>query len=227
MIGLAVFLGANLAFGLRLRFDGGETTDHDGNGDKPSGKLALHCSKQPNFATECGVMDRFSHDEMRASLSAFKDVWARHPGGGKLSVNHQFAEWFLVKTLKPSVIVESGLLHGQSTWGLREAAGPDARLFCFDPVDQTSQGFRDSNPKTKYLTGGDWKDLSAVDWDAIGLSKEDRANAVVILDDHQIFFDRFKTLKELGFRHVFVEDNNQYGFGNTSPNFFLHKTRAL
>lgn len=209
-------LGANLAFGLRLKFD------DNLEGDAP-GKFALHCGKQPNDPTECGANDRFTFAEMKATMAEFKDSWARHPGGGKLSVNHNFAEWFLVKTLKPSFIVESGLLHGQSTWGLRDAAGPDAKIFSFDPVDQTSKGFRDSNPNTKYVTGSTWKDLSTIDWEELGLSKEDRANAVVILDDHQIFFDRFKTLKELGFRHVFVEDNNIYGFGNTAPNFFCTK----
>jgi len=215
-----VFLGANLASGLRLKFD--DNHDGSGSGDAP-GKFALHCSKQPNEPTECGPQNRFSFDEMRATLGEFKDIWAKHPGGGKLSVNHQFAEWFLVKTLKPTAIIESGVLHGQATWAMRQAAGPDARIFSFDPVDQTSKGFRDSSPNTKYLTGSDWKDLGVIDWDALGLSKADRANAVVILDDHQIFFDRFETLRKLGFRHVFVEDNNMYGFGNTSPNFFCTK----
>lgn len=198
-----------------LQFD----TDSDTNSDTGFQKS---CKKQPSIPTECGQNDRFSLEELHAALPEFKDIWARHPGGGKLGVNHQFAEWFLVKTLKPSHIVESGVLHGQATWGLREAAGPDTPIFSMDPVDQTSKGFRDKNPNTKYVTGSDWKDLSLVDWDAL-IPREDRKNTLVILDDHQSFYDRFKALKELGFRHVFVEDNNIYGYGNTSPNFFCTK----
>lgn len=201
-----------------------QRTENTLESDTEEGKPGMNpgCRKQPNTPTECGPNDRFSFEELRAALPEYKDIWARHPSGGKLSVNHQFAEWFLVKTLKPSHIVESGVLHGQATWALREAHGPDGKIFSLDPFDQTAKGFRDKNPNTKYITGNDWKDLGVLDWDAL-IPREDRKNTLVILDDHQSFYDRFKALKELGFRHVFVEDNNAYGNGNTSPNFFCTK----
>merc|ERR1719235_1116849 len=84
------------------------TFDTDVESDGANG-----CRKQPNDPTECGTNDRWSFEELRAALPEYKSIWARHPKGGKLGPNHQFAEWFLVKTLKPSHIVESGVLHGQ------------------------------------------------------------------------------------------------------------------
>jgi len=214
---------AVLAF-IFLAFSRGLRTKRSGQSKRIEAPApgSKECHKQPNKPTECGRNERWSHEELRATLTEFKDIWARHPGGGKLGINHQFAEWFLVKTLKPSHIVESGLLHGQATWALREASGPDTPIFSLDPFDQTNKGFRDQNKNTKYITNNDWKDLTLMDWDAL-IPRKDRNNTLVILDDHQSFYDRFEGLKTLGFRHVFVEDNNAYGFGNTSPNFFCTK----
>jgi len=183
------------------------------------------CHKQPVLPTECGSNDRFTNAELMEWLPQFKDAWHKHPAQfSKLGANHMFAEWFLVKKLKPTAIIESGVLQGGATWGLRDAAGPDTPIFSFDPVDNTKhkKGFHDSNANTKYFFPPNWKDLSEVDWDTV-IPMENRSTALVILDDHQIFFDRFKTLKEAGFKHIFVEDNNAYGNGNTSPNFFCTK----
>jgi len=193
------------------------------------GKAAEHCKKVPTPQTECGPNNRFTDAELKAMIPQFKDAWAKRPGGDKarkifkLGLNHQFAEWFLVKKLKPSAIVESGVLHGGATWGLRDAAGPNTPIFSFDPQDLTKEGFHDTNPNTKYFLKDNWKDISLADWDSL-IPKEKRSSALVILDDHQIFYDRFKQLKELGFRHVFIEDNNRYGNGNTPPNFFCTKS---
>lgn len=195
---------------------------------KGLGKDALgHCTKQPTVQTECGANDRFSFAEMQALLPEFQKVWDKRPGTkkqNKLGANHQFAEWFLVKALKPTAIIESGVWMGGATWGLREAAGPSTPIFSFDPQDKVSggKGFRDPNPNAKYFLAQDWKDVTEADWDSL-IPRKERASALVILDDHQIFFDRFKALKELGFGHIFVEDNNKYGWGNTSPNFFCTK----
>lgn len=193
--------------------------DGEGSLDKKPGSK---CMKQPDEPTECGPQTRFSNVELKAELSNFKDAWARHPGGTKMGVNHQFAEWFLVRALKPSAIIESGVLHGGSTWGLRDAAGPDTPIFSFDPTDQTKLGFHDQNPNTQYFMNENWHDISLANWDVL-IPQVNRSTALVVLDDHQIFFDRFKQLKDLGFKHIFIEDNNKYGYGNTSPNFFCTK----
>jgi len=233
VIMLGIFLTCLLCStsSLKIQLDP-DTTSGMEFANAPAGldaKTKAHCLKQPTPQTECGKNDRFTTAELKAGMAEFKEFWATRPknndkkAGFKLGANHQFAEWFLVKTLKPTAIVESGVLGGGATWGLRNAAGPDTPIFSFDPQDLTGQGFHDSNPNTKYFLAGDWKDISVADWDSL-IPKEQRSSALVILDDHQIFFDRFKVLKELGFRHVFIEDNNRYGNGNTPPNFFCTKS---
>jgi len=177
------------ASGLRFKFD-------DTDEGAPKSKVASHCAKQPDTPTECGTQDRWSHEELKAELSNFKGAWARHPGGTKMGANHQFAEWFLVRALKPSAIVESGVLQGGSTWGLRDAAGPDTPIFSFDPTDQTSKGFHDENPNTQYYMNENWKDVSLANWDAL-IPQANRSTALVILDDHQSFLIGSSSLRTL------------------------------
>merc|ERR550537_1108308 len=100
--------------------------------------------------------DWVSQDELKAFVPSFAGELAAQlhmfPKHCCMGTNHQFAMAFLVKKLRPAVIIESGVAAGQGTFLLRNAAGPDTRIFALDPGD----------PAVVYQKSrfGYWKDKS-------------------------------------------------------------------
>jgi hypothetical protein len=71
---------------------------------------------------------------MLAALPEFSDIYERRPirdNKGGMRAPHCFAAWFMLRKLRPTAVVESGLWRGQGTW-LIEQACPDADLYCID-----------------------------------------------------------------------------------------------
>ena len=71
---------------------------------------------------------------MRESLEEFSRLYDERPiKSNRFGTQspHLFALWCLLKKLKPTHVVESGVWRGQSTW-LIEKARPEAALFCID-----------------------------------------------------------------------------------------------
>lgn len=130
-----------------------------------------------------------------------------NPGG--MGFNHSFATWFLLRVLRPEVVVESGVWRGHSTW-LIETAVPQARLFCFDPRPERRVY---TSPQATYVT----EDFSQHDWSRINTE-----DAVVFCDDHQNCYERLKAGAWFGFRHFIFEDNFPCGEGDAySPRHVL------
>jgi hypothetical protein len=167
-------------------------------------------------ASLCSVgSKRFTN--LQAFLPGFAQLWTRMKTAFQgqpccMGINHLFTVYHMVLTLKPKVIIESGVAAGHTTWLLRQIA-PTAQIFCLDPVDsmtyqvetQGIQGYHD--PAAVYLTGASFQDLSAVRWDQFIPAAAVRAQTLVILDDHQSALERVKMLRRWGFREVFYEDN--------------------
>lgn len=139
------------------------------------------------------------------ALREFAEVYESRPlrsNFGGMGFNHSFATWFMLKTLQPQVVVESGVWRGHSTW-LIENAVPQARLYCFDPrPDRRSY----TSDRAVYVTA----DFSRFDW-----SKVDTQHAVVFCDDHQNSYERLKAGAWFGFRHYIFEDNFPSGEGDS------------
>lgn len=136
-------------------------------------------------------------EEMLEALDEFASLYDRRPlkdNTGGMKSPHMFLAWFALRRLDPSVIVESGVWLGQGTWFFEQAC-PRARLFCIDP-NQNGIEYRSS--RAKYFE----KDFSTLDWN--DLPKEE---TVLFFDDHQNAFERVKTAKRLGFKHLIFEDN--------------------
>jgi hypothetical protein len=167
-------------------------------------------------ASLCSVgSKRFTN--LQAFLPGFAQMWAEMKAAFEgmpccMGINHLFAVYHTVLTLKPKVIIESGVAAGHTTWLLRKIA-PTAQIFCLDPVDsmtyqvqtQGIQGYHDA--EAIYLTGASFQDLSAVRWDQLIPAVAMRAQTLVILDDHQSALERVKMLRRWGFLNVFYEDN--------------------
>jgi hypothetical protein len=131
-----------------------------------------------------------------------------------MGVNHMFALHYLVSTLKPAVIIESGVAAGHQTFMLREAAPKTTKIFSIDPGDPAANygygafgAWKDPSGMTTYLTGAWFQDLAKLNWATLIPDPAMRAKTLVILDDHQSCVERFKVLQKWGFRWAFYEDN--------------------
>lgn len=143
-------------------------------------------------------------DRARASVLEFCKLYRSRPIARNnlgMGFNHCFAAWFILRAMRPKVVVESGVWRGQSTW-LIEQAVPDAEVIAIDPVPEARIY---TSPRVRYETS----DFSRLDW-----SQTDVANAVVFFDDHQNAYERLKDMLWLGFRHAIFEDNYPRGEGD-------------
>jgi hypothetical protein len=131
------------------------------------------------------------------SIDEFSKLYAKRPidnNDGGMKSAHMLASWFIVKTMKPKYIIESGVWKGLGTW-LFEKASPDTKIISIDPVP----AFREyTSPNATYQT----TDFLDTDWSH--LPKDD---TLLFFDDHQNFIKRLKHAKSLGFKHVIDEDN--------------------
>jgi hypothetical protein len=140
---------------------------------------------------------------MRDALPEFMALHARRPildNQGGMRAPHLFATWFMVKTLAPTHIVESGVFKGLGTWLLEQAA-PDARLVCIDP-DPGQLVFRSS--RASYRT----EEFSLTSWDL------PRGTTLLFFVDHQDAPERVRAARRLGFHHLIFEDNYPPGRGD-------------
>ncbi|MGH9857246.1 MAG: hypothetical protein ACRD4B_05320, partial [Acidobacteriota bacterium] len=120
--------------------------------------------------------------------------------GGMLSP-HMFLVWFALTRLKPKSIIESGVWLGQGTW-LFEKACPYAELHCIDPFLNRIQY---KSTRAKYYV----RDFSTIDWN--DLPKDE---TLCFFDDHQNAYERIKTARWFGFKHLIFEDNYPAGKGD-------------
>ncbi len=139
----------------------------------------------------------WSHADIRNKLEEFASLYVSRPirdNTGGMGFPHMFAAWFILSTLSPRVIIESGVFHGQGTW-LFEQACPQARLYCID-INLSQVQYRAKN--AMYLAD----DFSTIDWSHLPME-----DTVCFFDDHQNAYERTKTAAWFGFRDLIFEDN--------------------
>ena len=168
----------------------------------------------PNY-TEIGTVD-WTNDDLRKSLEAFSRIWDKRPlkdNPNGIHSCHAYAIYFMVRHLKPKVIIESGVLFGLSTW-LFEQAAPDAKIIALDPIRLRDIKYQSKN--AEYHVGEDFVDFDRMDWSDI-----DKETALVYFDDHY-GTDRISAAFHHGFRNVIFEDN-YHGWGagqmNSHPDY--------
>ncbi|MBF0269228.1 MAG: hypothetical protein HQL44_11610 [Alphaproteobacteria bacterium] len=137
-------------------------------------------------------------------ISRFHSLYAQRPlrrNLGGMRYNHSFALWFILDRLQPSLIVESGVFQGHSTW-LIEQTCPGAQLFCLD-VDFSRLLYK--SERAAYIQ----KDFAQCSWR--DLPKQD---ALCFFDDHQNAYQRLKDLRWAGFKRAVFDDNHPCGEGD-------------
>jgi hypothetical protein len=147
----------------------------------------------------------FNEKDMKDSLSDFLKLYESRPvrpNHGGMGINHSWALWFIVSSLKPKIIIESGVWRGHSTW-IIEKACPVSKIYSFD-LDFSKLEYR--SPNAQYFEN----DFSEFDW-----SKIDVSNSLCLFDDHQNSLERAKTAKWFGFKRMIFEDNWPVGQGDS------------
>ena len=154
----------------------------------------------------------WSVDDQREAIAEFAEMYARRPmpdNLGGMAFNHCFAVWFVLRTVKPPLVIESGVFQGQGTW-LIEQACPDSQIVC---LDVTFDYLKWRSAKASYIA----QDFCQVDWSSYDLSA-----AIAIFDDHQNAYRRLKEMSWFGLRQAIFEDNFPVGEGDCySPRHIL------
>lgn len=146
----------------------------------------------------------FSRSAMKARVPEFLALFAERPiknERGGPSAPQLFATWFMVQTLRPAHIVESGVHDGLGTW-LLERAAPEARLYCIDPAP-LKLVYR--SPHAEYLA----RDFAELEWAL------PRDNTLLYFDDHKDALGRIRDAERKNFVHVVFGENYPSGHGDS------------
>lgn len=155
-------------------------------------------------------------------LDEFLEIYKKRPDPVNvcgIRVNHAMALYLAVKYLKPTLVIESGVNQGVSTYFIR-AASKATRIFAIDPEEKPicKQGKRwiDSSTLTVNYTGKKFIDILDLNWEEMIQNKNiDPATTLVFIDDHLNTFERIRALRKFDIRHIIVEDNYKKGEGAT------------
>ena len=137
------------------------------------------------------------YDSYRNLIEEFTDIYSSKPiknNQGGMGFNHSFALYCILKENNPSLVVESGVWKGQSTF-IIESAVPEAEIIC---LDISFENIEYRSEKSEYIIG----DFNTVNW-----SKYKIDNSICFFDDHQNSLDRLKEMKWWGFNKCIFEDN--------------------
>jgi hypothetical protein len=158
--------------------------------------------------------------QQQTLMDEFLKVYKNRPDQTNLCgirINHALALFLAVKQINPTLVVESGVNAGVSTYIIR-AASPTTKIFAIDPLAKPicGQGKRwvDPSDLTTNYWGDNFTDLLDLDWKGMIAKKEvDPASTLVFLDDHLHTYNRIAGIRKFGLRHVVVEDNYKLGEG--------------
>ena len=147
-------------------------------------------------------------DALLDALRDFARIMKRRPFDNEQGLRgvSAFALYWFVRRTTPSVVFESGVWRGFSTW-LIEQAAPAAEIHCFDPlfliehlIPRRKMGKTYRSPRARYST----QDFSCA---PIRELVAGRAGALAFFDDHQNKVPRLLQCKAAGIRHVVFDDN--------------------
>ncbi len=137
------------------------------------------------------------YDSYLNLIEEFTNIYSSKPiknNQGGMGFNHSFALYCILKENNPSLVVESGVWKGQSTF-IIESAVPEAEIIC---LDISFENIEYRSKKSEYIIG----DFNTVNW-----SKYNIDNSICFFDDHQNSLDRLKEMKWWGFNKCIFEDN--------------------
>ena len=144
------------------------------------------------FSNNSRSMNKNINLELKSFLKIYKNRPIKNNKGG-CKINHAFALYYIVKKLKPKLIIESGVYKGQSTW-LIEKASPKSKLICID-INLSQREY--ISKKATY---------SDVDFKFHDFSKIPK-NTLVFFDDHVNHLERILYANFFKIKNIVFEDN--------------------
>ena len=139
----------------------------------------------------------FDNFELKNNFFQFLEVYKQRPIKNNISgigIEHAFALFTILRKIKPSFVIESGVFKGMSTW-LIEKALPNSKIFCIEPnLDKIEY----ISKNAKYFQ----EDITLIDWKNL-----DKENTLIFFDDHVCFSKRIDFLKKNNFKHITFDDN--------------------
>ena len=131
-------------------------------------------------------------DEIKKFIELYKSRPIKNNKGGML-FPHMFALYFILKKIKPVLIIESGIYKGQSTW-LIEKTLPKSNIISID-----------TNLKSRIYISKK-AHYSDIDFKFQNFSNIPK-NTLVFFDDHVNHFERIKEALYFNIKNIVLEDN--------------------
>jgi hypothetical protein len=151
-------------------------------------------------------LDSVEDKNFTVFLDALSGCPVRQQHGGS-GVNAALILWALAQMIQPSLIVESGVLRGFTSWVLEKSA-PGAEIHSFD-ISFADLRFR--GPRIHY---------HQADWMTVNLFAPDRDRSLAFFDDHVDQWTRVREAAATGFRYLVFDDslpaNALHGDGNAA-----------
>ena len=145
----------------------------------------------------------WSGNDILNELDNFCDLYENRPiknNKGGMLFQQMFSFFFLLKRLKPKLIIESGVYKGQSTW-LIENTLPNSEIISLD-IDLSQREY--ISKKAIYSS----KDFRFHDFSKIP------GNTLVFFDDHVNHVERLIESKFFNIKNIVLEDNYLPGKGD-------------
>ena len=79
--------------------------------------------------------NNLTREKMLELIDEFHQLYQTRPikdNNGGMKSGHMFPSWFVIKTLQPKYIIESGVWKGLGTWFF-EKASPNSKIISIDP----------------------------------------------------------------------------------------------
>ncbi|KAL7468655.1 hypothetical protein ACHAXS_008889, partial [Conticribra weissflogii] len=174
--------------------------------------------KTKGYVCNKGTIDWDTKVQILSELNSFIEMHHRRQKIFKIDINnqslnygsfgmfHSFILWVVLRKTKPSVVIESGVAGGYTSWLISKATEEwNPLIVRIDPKLKGWDGIN-LNPnasKMVNLRGDEYQDLAEVDWDVLymthGLSGADKATTLLILDDHMDQVTRLSQIRQMGF----------------------------
>ena len=139
----------------------------------------------------------FDNFELKKNFFQFLKIYKERPiknNTSGIGIEHAFALFTILRKIKPTNVIESGVFKGMSTW-IIEKALPDSKIFCIEPNLNKIEYFSNN---AKYFQ----KDITLINWENL-----EKKKTLVFFDDHVCFSERINFLRKNNFKHVTFDDN--------------------